>query len=305
MTDRTRRLLMLGWLALPVQAMARDRLDLSGFADLYFPDVQYSAVSPDDNVMDIYVPRGVTSPPLVIWVHGGAFWGGDKRDQDTLNRALPGLMAAGIAVASVNYRLSGTATWPAQRDDLAAVFGFVRDTAGDYGLDPGRVAVFGSSAGATLALVAGLDEAASRRGNLRAIAAWYPATLFTEMDTDMAQDGTEARGGLIARKGSMISRLVGTAVGVDAGPALAASPVTLLDQVAQDVALPPVLLAAGDKDDTISWRQSQRMAAALEARTTPGQVEFQLYPGSGHGSGAFKGRAVADLVAFVTRHLAA
>jgi len=63
---------------------------------------------------------------LVVYVRGGAFRGGDMRDADALNRVLPGLMAAGGAVASVNYRLSGDAVWPAQRQDVATALGFLR-----------------------------------------------------------------------------------------------------------------------------------------------------------------------------------
>ena len=93
MINPLRRLLVLGGLVLPFQALARNKgskkTALTGGADSQFPDVSYSSVSAS-TVMDIYMPVGATTPPLVMWVHGGAFWGGDKRDSDSLNRALPG-----------------------------------------------------------------------------------------------------------------------------------------------------------------------------------------------------------------------
>lgn len=308
MTNVLRRVIVLGGLALPFQALARsgaNKLDLTDFTGTQFPDVSYAPNS-DKTVMDIYVPKDAgTPPPLVMYVHGGAFWGGDKRDADALNRTLPEFMAAGIAVASVNYRLSGDAVWPAQRDDLAAALAYLRAQGAQYGYDADRLAVFGTSAGATLALIAGMDEAASGRGVLKAIAAWFPATLFTEMDSDMAQDVTLPRSGSMARKGSFISQLVGKTLGTDPEPALQASPITILGDLAPDVTLPPVLLAAGEDDRTISWRQSKRMETALAARANPPPVEFTLYPNSGHGTGAFRGEAIPHLVAFMSGHLTA
>lgn len=305
MISKTRRLLMLGLMLFPVHgALARnkaDKLDLSGFTDTLFADVSYASAQSD--VMDIYVPKNAVSPPLVLWVHGGAFWGGDKRDQSSLARALPDMMAAGIAVAAPNYRLSGEAVWPAQREDLATALAYLRDHAAEYGYDPQRLAVFGTSAGATLALIAGLDEAVSGRTALKAIAAWFPATLFTEMDADMALDVPVPASEAMTRRGSMISRLIGTPLGRDAQPALQASPVTLLAAIPESQPLPPFLLAAGADDRTISWRQSQRMADALRARTPAPPVDFQIYPDSGHGSGAFQGEAVGKLVQFLTDRL--
>ena len=92
----------------------------------------------------------------------------------------------------------------------------------------------------------------SGRGVLGAIAAKFPATLFTEMDSDMAQDVTTPRSGLMTRKGSMVSQMVGKPQGIDPEPALQASPITVLVALAPDLPLPPVLLAAGDGDLTIS-----------------------------------------------------
>ena len=305
MADSLRRMIMLGGLALPFAALARGKapaeLDLPGAEN--FPDVRYSPIS-DSTVMDIYSPKAATSSPLVLYVHGGAFWGGDKRDSGVLNRFLPDLIAAGIAVAAVNYRLSGEAVWPAQREDLAAALNHLHDHAAEYGVNPAKLVVFGTSAGATLALIAGMDEVMSGRGAVKAIAAWFPATLFTEMDHDMALDHPLTPAESMAAKKSMISRLVGTAEGTDPAPSLQASPVTILGAIPQDQKLPPFLLAAGQDDTTISWRQSQRFVAALGERATPPLVDWTLYPNSGHGSGAFRGEAIGHLVDFVKQQLA-
>lgn len=307
MINRFRRMILLACLAFPLQAaQARDR-DMSGklsrLADRFIPDVAYSNISLSSNLMDIYVPQGVGPHPMVLWIHGGAFWGGDKRDQGALIRALPGLMAADIAVVAVNYRLSGEAVWPAQREDLAAALAFLRVNAGAYDCDADRLAVFGTSAGATLALILGLDEAASGRNILKAVAAWYPATLFTEMDSDMEKDQPVPQSELMARKGSMISRLVGEPLGKNPENALEASPISLLAKIPADQLLPPFLVAAGADDRTISWRQSQRFATALRQRSNPPPVDFTVYPNSGHGSGAFEGVAIQKLVAFLAQHL--
>ena len=307
MTNQLRRALLLGSLTLPFHsALARGRDTLAGFPNFpgqVFPDIAYSDISDRSNSMDIYLPSTGRMHPMVLWVHGGGFGGGDKRSQMALTKALPGLASAGIAVAAVNYRLSGEAIWPAQRDDLTAAFRYLRENADQYGCDGGKMAIFGTSAGATLALVAGFDEAVSGRGVLKAIAAWYPATLFPEMDNDMAQDFPVLKSEAMSGPSSMISRLLGQSMAEDPEAALEASPIAILSRLPIDLALPPVLLAAGTNDKTISWRQSQRMADALQQLSNPPPVNYTVYPGAGHGSGAFRGLAISRLVDFLAQNL--
>jgi len=106
------------------------------------------------HVFDLWRPAGNAAEgapsPLVVFYHGGGFRGGDKsRIGQTLLRQL---RENGVAVAAANYRLTDTATFPAQMHDAARALQFIRLHAADYGIDPARVAAIGGSAGAGISL---------------------------------------------------------------------------------------------------------------------------------------------------------
>ena len=103
------------------------------------------------NTLDVFVPQGEGPFPVVIYLHGGMWWSGDK--------ALPprwrdAYLDAGLACVSINYRLTGEARWPAQLDDAIRAVQFVRSRADEWNLDAGRVGLVGASAGAHVALMA-------------------------------------------------------------------------------------------------------------------------------------------------------
>jgi len=133
--------LILAFLILPISGTAqpRPRLPEPDFANVrYGPDVR--------NVLDIWQCEGPDPKPLVIYYHGGGFRGGDKR---TLSpRLLKQLLVRGISVAAVNYRLSGSAPYPAQMHDCARALQFIRLHATDYRIDSERIGATGGSAGA-------------------------------------------------------------------------------------------------------------------------------------------------------------
>src|SRR5688572_33232386 len=106
-------------------------------------DVRYGPH--ERNVLDVWLAKSPAPTPLVIYYHGGGFRAGDKR---TLNvELLKKLLASGITVAAVNYRLSGTATYPAAMLDSARALQYLRHRAQRYSIDPIRVGAFGGSAG--------------------------------------------------------------------------------------------------------------------------------------------------------------
>jgi acetyl esterase/lipase len=114
-------------------------------------NLQYVLYGSPSQTLDVYVPDHFTAPrPLIIWVHGGAWMSGDKT-------GAPGLafLTHGFVMASINYRLSGEATYPAQIEDCRSAIRFLRANAARFDIDPTRIGVWGHSAGGHLVALLG------------------------------------------------------------------------------------------------------------------------------------------------------
>ena len=110
------------------------------------PTVENARYGPHErNLLDLWHPGTKAPAPIYIFIHGGGFRGGDKRNlPDALLR---NILDAGIAVASINYRLSDTARYPAAMLDGVRALQYVRWRASEWGLDKTRLAAGGGSAG--------------------------------------------------------------------------------------------------------------------------------------------------------------
>ena len=110
--------------------------------------------------MDIYRERAAPEPrPAVLWVHGGGWSRGDARTSGAFANwpaVLASLAARGFVVASVDYRLSGEARFPAPVQDVRAGVAYLRAHASEFGVDPSRLYLWGGSAGGHLAALAAL-----------------------------------------------------------------------------------------------------------------------------------------------------
>lgn len=110
-------------------------------------------------LLDLWVPDGHMSPPLVVWIHGGAWLFGDRRYlPETLrpNQLFDESLAAGLAIASIDYRHSREAPFPAQLHDSKAAIRYLRAHSDELGIDTDRIGVWGESAGGHLAALLGL-----------------------------------------------------------------------------------------------------------------------------------------------------
>ncbi len=242
--------------------------------------------------LDLYQPMSrAKAAPLVVFIHGGGWVGGDsRRIGPFFLGALAALAARGYVVAAVNYRLSGEARFPAQLEDVQAGIRFLREHAGDYGIDPSRVVAWGVSAGGHLAALAGVSCHASHPSERATTGAAEPAAGAAASDCvqgavawyapfDMATIADQARAaGALSRDaaGAPEWLLLGCA-GARCRPdqIRLASPAAL---VARNT--PPMLLIAGDADTTVPYRQTTEMAARLEAAGIVHEV--MIMPGLNH-----------------------
>lgn len=215
--------------------------------------------------LDLYVPASPTST-LCLYLHGGGWRMGSRTDgPGTAARWSPSFFevvaSLGLAVASIDYRLSGEAHYPAQRDDVSAAAAFLRDHGSPLGLATSRTVVWGVSAGGQLAAV----HALSPGSQVDAAVCWYPPT-----DLDLLSVDVEAAGGKPDRSAaSREGALIGAAL--DDRPDLveAASPV---HQVR--IGAPPFLFLHGSADRAVPPRQSSRLAEALGTVGSAATVEI-------------------------------
>jgi dienelactone hydrolase len=124
-------------------------------------DVPYTDTGDPRQQLNLFLPRKGTGPfPLIVYIHGGGWVQGNK-DRGVL-LLMPFLRSGEYAGASIGYRLSRQASWPAQLHDCKAAIRWLRANAANYNIDPDRIAIFGSSAGGHLASMTGLtaDEPA-------------------------------------------------------------------------------------------------------------------------------------------------
>src|SRR5262245_36042753 len=113
-----------------------------------FDDVSYGRFT--ENVLDLWKAKTQQPSPVVVFIHGGGFRRGDKRDVP--NPLLVGLLNRGVSVASINYRLTDVASFPAPMLDGARAVQFLRSKASEWGLYPDRIGASGTSAGAGISL---------------------------------------------------------------------------------------------------------------------------------------------------------
>ncbi|MEV8274182.1 alpha/beta hydrolase [Microbacterium sp. NPDC077184] len=216
--------------------------------------------------LDLWVPESDAPVPVLVHVHGGGFRRGHRREFSpihTVDQTFGRMTAAGLAVASIDYRFSGEAVFPAQLDDVRAALAWVQRHGPEHGLDPSRIVLWGGSAGGTLAALVGLEEDSPVRG----VIDWYGVADVASMaDHDDAHDAPGT---------SRLDQWLGAYVRTIPERAAEASPVTHVHPDA-----PPFHIAHGIADTMIPPRQSEVLAEAL--RRAGVDVELTLVPDAGH-----------------------
>lgn len=229
--------------------------------------------------LDIYLPNAGDGPfPVIIAIHGGAFLMGDKADAQ-LNAPISGV-ERGYAVVSINYRLSGEATFPAAVRDVQAAIRFLKANASRCLLDPQRFAAWGGSAGGNLAAWAG---AASRTEDTRihAVVDWFGPIDF------LAMDGQFRISGLGRPNHSAMHSPESLYLGCEIAkvPELVkeANPASYLHRD-----IPPFFIQHGSKDPLVPTAQSVLFADEIRRIAGSERVILEIIEGAGHGGAQFE-----------------
>jgi len=253
-------------------------------------DVPYASVSQAQK-LDIYLPDEGDGPfPVILYLHGGAFAIGDKRDIHLIP-FLQGLKR-GYAVVSVNYRLSGEATFPAGLQDIKAAIRWLRANSEKYQLDGNRIAACGGSAGGNYAAmvcltanVAELDDPSL--GNpevpchVQAAVDWFGPTDFLKMDEQLAESGLGPCDHCEAD--SPESRYMGAKITEIPEQVRRANPMTYVH-----ADMPPILIQHGRLDPMVPVQQSMIFVQKLEERVSHDRFEFDILENAGHGDQLFE-----------------
>ena len=230
--------------------------------------------------LDLHLPASTAGPvPLVVFIHGGAWLFGTRSVFSPVYLGLTDpfadIVAAGFAVASLDYRMSGEAAWPASLHDVAAGVRYLVARADELGLDASRIAVWGESAGGHLAMqlafrqqdpqALGNDGAPVTLPPLAALVDWYGVADIREAMPEFPLPGPSPESRLIGGGDPATDPL-----GVDASPIVFAN-----------VCLPAALVMHGTGDSLVPCEGSRRIAALLEAAGTP--VTAVWFDGAEHG----------------------
>jgi len=258
-------------------------------------DLIFAKVGDQELALDLYVPEEIKSDVLLVYVHGGAWRKGSKESVPVKD-----LVSRGYALASVNYRLSTEAKFPANVHDIKAAIRFLRAKHSDFGIKADKIVILGSSAGGHLAALVGVSNGKKelegkvgahldQSSDVQGIVSFYGAS---NLETILAQSTPH---GLSVRVPAL-ELLLGSVPEKNPAIARLASPVAHVDR--KD---PPLLLIHGDQDPQMPINQSLELQAVYEESGR--RVEFINVHGGTHGGDRFYADAMLERVMRFLRSL--
>lgn len=269
-------------------------------------DLPYANLSTSQK-LDIYLPDIGEGPfPIIIHIHGGGFAIGDKRDIHVLTW-LKGLNR-GYAIASVNYRLSGEAIFPAGLQDIKAAIRWLKANSDQYHLDGDHIAVCGGSSGGNLAAMVSLTAHVAefddpRLGNIeylcnvQAAVDWFGPTDFHQMDDQLEESGYGPADH--GEANSPESRYLGAKLSDVPLKVELANPMTYINEK-----MPPILIQHGRLDALVPVQQSIVFVEKIKNYVSSDRFEFDVIEGAGHGDPLFETNENMNRVfSFLDKHL--
>ncbi|MGQ3045499.1 MAG: alpha/beta hydrolase fold domain-containing protein [Niveispirillum sp.] len=266
------------------------------------PDMVYKTVPGYRPLkLDLFLPAGAgqdgKTRPVIVYIHGGGWMGGGPRRSAAFQdwpKVLASIAAQGYVVASVSYRFSGEAPFPAAAKDVKSAIRWLRANGSRFGVDPTRFAAWGQSAGGHLAALVGAscadpafaeDAPAPARPAtvetvptgaggveqasdcVQAVVSWFGIYDLATMPSYLNKDAPPTE---------PMRRFLGcTGSGCDADRVRQASPIAHVD--AKD---PPFLLLHGRDDNVVPVAQQDRFASALAAANI--SVKTRIFDGANH-----------------------
>jgi acetyl esterase/lipase len=267
-------------------------------------DIAYVPGGDSSQTLDLYLPEQTSDKPLplIIYIHGGGWRGGSK------NGCPPAqFVTQGYAAASVEYRFSQKALFPAQIQDCQAAVRFLRANAKKYNIDPDHFGVWGESAGGHLVAllgttggqklyppIGGNDDVSDR---VQAVCDVYGPADFAKVAAHAEADKEAKNIFTFNDPKDPYGLLIGGGVGTESDKTKAVSP---FYHVTKDA--PPFLVLHGTKDTLVPFAQSVELVEKLKAAGV--DATLQKFPGAGHGGAVFWSTPVRGLVkTFFDKHL--
>ncbi len=246
-----------------------------------YRDLEYAKVNGQSLKLDLYVPASDgKKPPLIVWIHGGG-WRGGSKDKVPIRD----LVDDGYALASIQYRFTDTAIFPAQIHDCKGAIRWLRAKADEFDYDADWIAVAGSSAGGHLALLVGTSaEVAQLEGDVggnveqssrvQAVIDYFgPADFVLRGKTQPERAYTEKSGSYALLGGIRDGK-------VSPQQEQIASPAYHVDRTD-----PPLLVFHGTEDQTVLLDQSERIVAVYQQAGL--KAKLITIEKAGHGGGKF------------------
>jgi len=242
--------------------------------------------------LKLHILRPKTPPkdpmPVIVWIHGGA-WTTGHRDGG-IRRLIP-FAQRGYLGATIEYRFSQEAIFPAQIEDCKCAIRFLRSKAADYHLNPDRIGVWGYSAGGHLSALLGTSAQAK---NLEGQGGWPESSSRVQAVGDFAGPADFLKWGDQAHPA--VVKLLGGRVNEVKDKAAEASSITYVGKN-----MPPFLIVHGEKDGTVPVSQAESLHDAL--KKAGGEVTLHVIKGGGH---VFGSQEIDKMVVeFFDKHLKA
>ncbi len=241
-------------------------------------DLLFAAIGSRVLSLDLYLPTEKENPPIIVWIHGGAWHSGSKDDPPL------DFLPHGYALASIEYRLSTEATFPAQIKDIKAAIQWLRGHSDDYGFNANKVVVWGSSAGGHLAALVGTTNGVvefdpdyghhnDQSTDVQGIIDYFGLTDFLTILDQSTPHGRNVRM-------PAMTLLFGEPIGHDSTVLKMASPVLHVDP-----SDPPLFIAHGNQDIQVPINQSIELLKRYEKNGL--YVRFEILENAGHGGNEF------------------